>query len=294
MTKPQLPFKKADIARAFSMASCTYDKAAFIQKEVGERLLEKLSYSETPLKNILDVGAGTGLLTRQLQQKFPQSSLFGLDLAQGMMQWAKNTQRWHLWKRNPSYLCADMEKLPFLDDSFDLVFSNFTLQWSLSVQESFAEFKRVLKPNGILLFSTLGPKTLYELRDSWFKANSAPHVNTFMDMHDYGDLLLNTDFSRPVMDMEMITVTYTEVKHLLQDLKATGARNINNNRTKGMTSKHCFQKMLQAYEAYKTDGVYPATYEILYGHAIKSQSTLYRAQEDGTIKIPANKIPLLA
>lgn len=288
------PLLKKDIAHSFSNAAATYDEAAFIQKEIGHRLLERLDLLKSPPDTILDVGAGTGFITRLLQQKYVKSNIIGLDLAQGMTSFAKHKQPWHLWKKKPSYICGDTEILPFANKSFDLIFSNFTLQWCFNLQQVFAEFKRVLKPNGMIFFTTLGPQTLIELRNSWQKVSDFTHVNDFTDMHDIGDILLNSAFSDPVMDMEIIKATYPNVKQILSDLKATGARNMNANRVASFSGKETFKKMIAAYEAYKLpDGNYPVTYEILYGHAWLKEALVHKQDADGLVRIPGDKIPIL-
>lgn len=292
MSKTEPPFRKEDIARAFSLAASTYDKAAFVQKEVGQRLLERLSMIKSEPKVILDVGAGTGSLTKGLQAQFPKSTIIGLDIASGMVEYAKTHTKRSFWKHQPHYVCGDMESLPFANQSFDLVFSNFSLQWSLSLEQSFQEFKRILKPDGALLFSTLGPLTLHELKQSWATVDNKPHVNEFMDMHDVGDLLLNTDLSNPVIDMEMITITYANIKQLLQDLKNTGARNAHRLRNPGLTSRQALAKLHLAYEQFKQGHQFPATFEVIYGYALKKQSALFRAK-DGIVHIPGDKIPTL-
>lgn len=288
------PIKKSEIARSFSTACHTYDQHAFIQKEIGQRLLERLNLIKIQPKIILDVGSGTGFLTRQLQNIFSKSRIIGIDLALGMNTYARSKQGKQWWKNKPSYVCGDTETLPFKKESVDLIFSNFTLQWCFNLDKAFAEFKRVLKPDGMLFFSTLGPQTLYELRQSFTKIDTARHVNEFTDMHDIGDLLLNSQFNDPIMDMEMITATYTSVKELLMDLKLTGAHNLNNERNHGLTSKGNYYKLLEAYEKFKQpDNLYPATFEIVYGHAFKALQHSYRADKEGVVKIPASKIPLL-
>ncbi|MBS0287117.1 MAG: malonyl-ACP O-methyltransferase BioC [Proteobacteria bacterium] len=286
-----LPNKK-DIARSFSLAAATYDKAAFVQKEIANRLLSRLDLLKNPPATILDVGAGTGCVTRLLQQKFTKSKIIGLDLAQGMSLFAKSKQPWQLWKNKPFYICGDAETLPFKNKSFDLIYSNFTLQWCFNLPAVFSEFKRVLKPNGMLFFTTLGPQTLIELRKSFQQASSYQHVNEFTDMHDIGDMLLNTQFSDPVMDMEIITATYPNVKQILEDLKATGARNMNFNRAKGIFGKQTLKRMVQAYDNFKLPGgVYPVSYEIIYGHAWQQERFVHKQDEDGLVRIPADKIP---
>lgn len=288
------PIEKKDIAQSFSKAAPTYDAAAFVQKEIGTRLLERLDLLKSPPTTILDVGAGTGSITRLIQNKFPKSKIIGLDLAQGMSHFAKSKQPWHLWKNKPFYVCGDTEFLPFANNSFDLIYSNFTLQWCFNLKQAFAEFKRVLKPNGMMFFTTLGPQTLMELRSALKKISKAQHINDFTDMHDIGDILFNGAFSDPVMDMEIITATYQSVRQILSDLKATGARNMNVKRAKGCTGKALFKQMMQAYEAFKLpDGTYPVTYEVLYGHAWLKEALVHKQDPDGVVRIPGSRIPRL-
>jgi len=286
---------KADVARSFSCAAKTYDKHAFVQQEIGQRLLERLNYLKEPPRTILDVGAGTGSLTRCLQRKFPESLVLGVDIAKGMTYFAKSQQPWQFWRNNPHYFCADAEQLPFQKSSIDLIFSNFTLQWCFDLQRTFAEFKRVLKPGGMIFFSTLGPKTLFELRQSFAVVDDKTHVNEFIDMHDIGDHLLNCQFADPVIDMEMITIHYPDVKSLLKDLKGTGAHNVNINRPAGCLSSRQYFHMLETYDTFKlANGCIPASYEVIYGHAWQQAlSHLYSQDKDGMIKIPGDKIPRL-
>lgn len=286
---------KLDIARSFSLAAKTYDQHAFVQQEIGNRLLERLDYLKQKPEIILDVGAGTGRHTRDLQQKFPQSTIIGIDIAHGMAQFAKSKQSWQFWKNAPQYLCADAENLPFANSSVDLIFSNFTLQWCTNLQRAFAEFKRILKPNGLIFFSTLGPQTLHELKASFATVDSYTHVNEFIDMHDIGDHLLNLRFNDPVIDMEMITIYYKSVKSLLKDLKGTGAHNVNKQRPAGCLSKQHYLQMIQAYQTFQhANGLIPASYEVIYGHAWQQRpSHLYSEDDEGVIRIPADKIPRL-
>jgi len=286
---------KADIARSFSLAAGTYDKHAFVQQEIANRLLERLDYLKKKPRLILDVGAGTGQHTRALQQKFPESTVIGIDIAQGMAQFAKSKQSWQFWKNAPQYLCADAESLPFGKNSVDLIFSNFTLQWCADLELVFTEFKRIVKPNGMIFFSTLGPNTLHELKTSFATVDNNSHVNEFVDMHDIGDYLLNCHFGDPVIDMEMITIHYPNVKSLLIDLKGTGAHNMSPLRLKGCLSKQQYLRMVAAYETLKQqNGLIPASYEVVYGHAWQQQpSHLYPEDSEGVVRIPADKIPRL-
>ena len=117
-------------------------------------------------------------------------------------------------------MCGDAERLPLADGSIDLILSNLMLQWC-DPDRVFAEFRRVLAPNGLLTFTTLGPDTLKELRSAWGQVDSHTHVNQFIDMHDIGDSLVRNGFAAPVLDVERYTLSYLDVRKLAADLKAT-------------------------------------------------------------------------
>ncbi len=173
-----------------------------------------------------------------------------------------------------SFICADAEQLPLSAQSVDLIFSNLAMQWC-DIEAVFAECQRILKPGGLFLFSTFGPDTLVELRQSWKQVDTQQHVNTFIDMHDIGDALIRQGFSDPVIDMEMFTLTYSTVKALLQDLKAIGANAVvGDNKVAGLLGKKKWQALLDAYEQYRQGQVLPASYEVLFGHAWGMEKTV--------------------
>jgi malonyl-CoA O-methyltransferase len=256
------------IRRAFSSASQSYEQAAVLQREVCNRLLERLADIGKPAQRILDVGAGTGTSVRALQQHYPDAECVAVDFAHTMLLELKHHDD---LIRRPQLVCADAASLPFAASVFDLVFSSLTFQWCDDPAVVFNEVKRVLAPQGLLLFATLGPDTLYELRNSWAEADDAVHVNAFLDMHHIGDLLLHAGFTNPVVDVERITLTHHDVKVLLRDLKALGANTVIGERRRGLTGRHRMQAMLKAYEQFRTaGGDFPATFEVVYGLAWQS------------------------
>jgi malonyl-CoA O-methyltransferase len=264
---------KRQMRRAFDQAAAAYDAAAVLQQEIGRRLLERLDYIRLEPLRVLDAGCGTGLCLPGLRRRYPRAEIFGLDIAPGMLQQARRKQGWwRRWWRPVRFVGGDIESLPFADASLDLVFSNLTLQWCPEPDVAFREFRRVLKPGGLLLFSSFGPDTLKELRHSWAQVDDAPHVNVFPDMHDVGDALLRTPFAEPVMDMEMLTLTYPDVMAIMRDLKDIGAHNVNQGRPRGLTGKAELQGMIRAYENFRQDdGRLPVSYEVVYGHAWQAQ-----------------------
>lgn len=275
------------VRAAFERAAARYDDAAVLQREVGTRLLERLDLIRLQPQRILEVGSGTGFCSTPLTVRYSGAQFIALDIAQGMLRQARDRFGW--WqrlRRRPGFLCADAEALPLADASVDLLFSNVTLQWCSDPDAAFAEFRRVLTPGGLLLFSTFGPDTLKELRAAWRAADDAMHVNTFPDMHDLGDAMVRAHLADPVLDREDIVLTYRDARTLMSDLKTLGAHNVNGGRNPGLTGKRKLNAMLTAYEGFRRDDLLPATYEVVYGHAWAPDMPQQRRHDDGETRIP--------
>lgn len=250
--------------RAFSRAASTYDEVAVLQREIGERMLERLDYVRLEPAVILDAGCGTGVGAEALARRYRKARVIAMDFAFPMLEHARKRGP---WLRKPACVCGDIEQLPIADNSVDLVFSNVALQWSADLEQVFTEFKRVLRPGGLLMFTTFGPDTLKELRAAWAEVDGHSHVSPFIDMHDIGDQLLRSRFAEPVMDAEWFTLTYGDVDGLMKDLKVLGAGNATVERRRGLTGKGRMAAMRTAYEAFREEERLPATYETVYGHA---------------------------
>lgn len=249
----------------FERAANSYDGAAVLQREIAKRMGERLDYIKQQPSRVLDVGSGTGYITKDLLTRFPKADVIALDLAHSM---AQKSSEQGSWLRKPKAVCADAESLPLKEDSIDFVISSLMLQWSNDLNKVFTGFHHVLAPNGLLLFSTFGPETLREIKQSWSEVDNRPHTSDFPDMHEIGDALLQAGFQDPVTDMEMITMTYANVRQLMRDIKNIGASNTDSNRSKGLMGKAKLKAFEDAYEQFKTaDGLYPASWEIIYGHA---------------------------
>lgn len=263
---------KSRVRRSFERAAASYDQAAVLQRAVADRMAERLQYIKHQPLAILDAGCGTGYARPLLQGHYADARLISLDLALGMLHKARGVRPW--WQKmlpaksaSCAYVCGDLEALPLQSGSVDLLWSSLALQWCNDLDATFSGMRRVLAPNGLLMFSTFGPDTLRELRQAFSQVDGYSHVSRFQDMHDIGDALMRAGFAEPVMDMEYFTLTYDTASGLMRDLKALGAHNATRGRRQGLAGKSAWQRMEAEYEKLRQDGRLPATYEVIYGHA---------------------------
>lgn len=286
MNALKLPAKR-DVRRSFGHAAATYDEHAFLQREIVNRLFDRLDYIKLEPKRVLDLGSGTGYVSEKCRARFPKTELIAIDLASEMLQLAKQRlpqtpALTRLLGRSSSqhFICGDAEELPFAHESIDAVISSATLQWC-DGEVVAREVSRVLKPNGLFMFTTFGPDTLKELRNAFREVDSKPHINEFVDMHDLGDMLVAAGFADPVMDQETITLTYADLKSMLRELKGIGAHNVLPDRARGLMGKSHWQALTNAYEKFRADSRLPSSYEVVYGHAWKPEFSK-RKSVDGT------------
>ncbi len=270
---------KARVAHSFSRAANTYDSVASLQRKVGGALLKKMP-ANSSIQCVLDLGCGTGYFTPQLQKKFPQAQIVAVDIAEGMLQFAK--QKWgqsHLMENNmvPSncailndsdpifaWVCSDAEQLPFANASVDVIYSNFALQWCTNLPKLFKELRRVLNPEGELIFTTLGPATLHELKSAWQQVDNNVHVNEFHERAALLSQLQSAGFGQVEFEQATEVMEFECLSDLTRSLKALGAQNVNSGRLTGLTGRKKIQTFKQAYESMRRNHMLPATYDVFY------------------------------
>lgn len=247
---------KRRVAESFSRAAPAYDSVAAIQRQIGERLL--LDMPAEKVSNLLDLGSGTGHFTPSLAERCEHQ--VSLDLAEGMLRFAR--------QQHPNLstgVCADAEQLPFADGSIHGLFSSLAIQWCANLPQLFAELKRVMKPGARLNIATLGPRTLYELRDAWQAVDNYTHVNDFAPLNDVKTALQGAGLSLINTQEEDIVLRYQQVRELTYELKTLGAHNMNRGQSSGLTGRQRVKAFREAYEGFRgTDGSLPATYEVFY------------------------------
>ena len=268
------------VRHAFGRAATSYEAHAVLQTEVAGRLMERLDGIELKPARILDAGCGPGRGSAALRARFADAHVIAADIALPMLRAAKD----HAGEP-PVFarIGADVQALPLADASIDLVYSNLCLQWCDDPGLALAEFRRVLRPGGLLLFTTFGPATLHELRSAFATADATPHVSRFIDMHDIGDALIASGFRDPVLERDDFELTYADALTLMRELRAIGATNADEKRQRTLTGKAHLARVVAAYEAFRCDGVLPATYEVVYAQAFAPEPGQPRRTAQGDI-----------
>jgi malonyl-CoA O-methyltransferase len=287
-------FDPRQVRRAFSRASSSYDAAAALQHEVEARLLESLDYLEDRVpQTILDLGCGPGHAAAAMRKRWPRARVVAMDLALPMLQQARPRSGWNPLQKPVDRINADARALPLADNSVDVLFCNLCLQWVEDLPAAFAGFRRVLKPEGLLLVSTFGPETLQELREAFAGADNAPHVSPFASIAQFGDALVHAGFRNPVLDRDVFVHGYDDLPALVRELRAIGATNALASRRHTLTGKARFAAAASAYERERRDGRLPATWEVIYAQAWAPQpGAPIREGGFDVTAIPVSKIPI--
>ena len=252
---------KDKIKQSFASASCTYDQVALLQRKVGISLLEQVELA-SPVDTLLDLGCGTGFLIQALLDNKADCAdhILAVDIAFPMLQAARTKLKNHA---SVTYLCADVECLPLLPQSVDVVLSNLALQWCDELAKVFNDINSFLKPDCQFYFTTFGPKTLHELKAAWQQVDAYAHVNMFYSEPQLLDLLGQANFKQVKVETRSYVSVYESVWDLMAELKQLGAHTVLAGGNKGLTSKAAMQCMIGAYQNQHKDGLIPATFEVI-------------------------------
>lgn len=249
---------KRQVAASFSRAAHSYDGVAELQRRVGTALLARIPADLQP-QHWLDLGCGTGYFSRLLAPRYPHATGLALDIAEGMLRHAQPLAG------AQHFIGADAENLPLRNASLDLIYSSLALQWCADFPRVLSEAARVLRPNGVLAFSSLCVGTLQELRDSWQAVDGFVHVNRFRQFADYQQHAANSGLQLETLQTRTETLHFADVRSLTHELKALGAQNLNPGRPGGLTGRARMLALLNAYEQFRQPQGLPATYQVVYG-----------------------------
>ena len=267
-----------DVRRRFDRAAPGFDAVDFVHTATREGLLARLSPMLIDARTIVDLGCATGTASRGLSRQFRRAHIISIDLSQQMLRQAQH-KRSFFGRR--SMLQANATALPLAGQSVDVVFANLLLPWISDPATLFKEIARVLRNDGLFVFSALGPDSLKELRQAW-QGNGA-HVNRFPDMHDIGDAAMHSGLRNPVLDIDRLQVTYEKPQALFDDLTAMGGRNSLLNRSRSLLGRAQFEAMTAALAE---PGALTLDLELIYGHCWGSGVQL----DDGEVRIGAMQI----
>lgn len=258
-------FDRRQLRRSFGRAAPGYRAVAALQREVEARLLEQLDYFDSRIpQRVLDLGCGPGHASAAIKQRWPKAEVIAVDMALPMLHEAgKHSRFWRPIKR----VCADATQLPLCDQSIEVIFSSLCLQWVDDLPATLAEFRRVLRPDGLLLFSSFGPDTLLELRTAYQDSGHEAPLSPFLPLQAIGDALLAAGFRDPVAERDHYTLTYPTVRQLMEELRAIGANDARHNRPRGLSGRQRLQQVTNAYEALRQQGVLPSTWEVISAQA---------------------------
>lgn len=257
---------KALVRQSFDKASGHYNQFTSLQRMIGDRLVSRFMGAQLQPERLLDLGAGTGYLTNKLTERYPQSRVYALDIALGMLQ---QTRLNVVQSTGLDVICSDADKLPFQQGSMGGVYSNLAFQWCSDLDRTFAESQAVLKNGGEFSFATFGPETLKELKHAWSFADNQTHVNSFVGADAIRSALIGAGFEAIQIDTENLVLNYSSPKSLMLDLKGMGAHNINQSRARGLTGVAAYKRMLRAYQTLESNAGLPATFQALFVQARK-------------------------
>jgi malonyl-CoA O-methyltransferase len=280
----------------FDQRAAAFDEVAFLPREIASRMHERLEYIKVAPSRVLDAACGIGADLPTLRERFTDAFVLGVDISSAMLARARSAEGadadngagWRRFlpstlakafgARGPLFAQADFAALPFAAGAFELLWSNLALHWHARPDLVFPEWQRVLKVNGLLMFSTFGPDTLRELAAAYREAERtlgiapAPHTIDFTDMHDLGDMLVESGFEIPVMDQEVLTITYQSPESLFADVTRWGAYPFDRSRVERPEDTQALRaavhRNLEALR--RDDGTIPLTFEVIYGHAWKA------------------------
>jgi len=269
---------KTTVRQLFNQLANDYEKKAWLTYEVGQRLLERLDYMRIAPQKVLDLGSGSGQFGEAVAARYPDADVVAVDLAEKLLQ------------QNKVAACvADAECLPFASQQFDLVFANLSLPWSFAPDAMLLEMQRVLKPGGLILFSSLGPDTLKQLNQAVAATLSFKAQPFFSDMHDLGDMMVKAKLADPVVDMEMLQLGYQDLNKLITEVEAEGLGLFFGDSLSALEESEVWQRFCENY--HKQDDYYPLSYEIIYGHAWGSQvSNTAGINDNGEVSIAISSL----
>ncbi len=283
----KFPYKH--LQRYFDQISHEFDSHDFLFRDINQKQISRMKLFQINPQTILDCGCGTGVGTQLLLEQFKKSTVYSLDMARNMLSVVQKKKK---WRQNNVSVQAQAHKLPFKTNSFDLVYANLMLNFCEDFSLVFQEWQRILKPNGLLMFTALGPDTLKEFKSALKQIQPQQPSPEFTDMHDIGDLLVKHHLTDPVLDIENLKIEYKNPEKCLADLRLLGGKNLHPDRLKHLMGKNFRQSLIQFFETSKNSaGQFSISLEIIFAHAFAS-SVSSQTTKDNVVSIPVGSLKI--
>lgn len=236
----------------------------WLNREVSRRMAERLQVIKLQPSTVLQWSAWLGGSQDDLAQAYPQAQQIWVDLDEARAPQAGFMDK--LLRRSVPQHRRPEQVEP---GAAELLWANMCLHGSSQLPALVQAWQRALAVDGFLMFSCLGPDSFVELRPLYAQEGWGEPAPPWIDMHDIGDELVQAGFADPVMDQELLTLTWTSPESLLADLRSLGG-NVSPRRFAGLRSRAWKQRLLQALEGLRgADGLLRARVELIYGHAFK-------------------------
>lgn len=271
-------FDRRAMRRRFAGAAATFSEADFVHERCADGLLQRMAPLSCEPELVVDLGSGTGTLTRKLSKHFPKAQVIALDSCLPMLDVAR---RRRFWQRPLDALVADVTALPFRSQSVDLITANLVLPWLDAPDRWAQEIQRVLKPDGVVFFSSLGPASFAELRTAWANIDEQRHVANFVDMHDLGDSLGRAGLRDPVLDTDFLNLSYRSPEALWRDIKNSGCGNSLADRRPTLTGKGRLAAVTAQLRALEPLQI---SLELVYGHAF-GNTIVANSSTNGEVRV---------
>lgn len=277
----ELALPEAESSRSrFDQAARSFSSACFIHDEARRRLLDRMDGLRIESGTFVDLGCALAESARELKRRFPEARVVALDSSLQMLRRAVPGEF--------ARIAGDVTSLPFPDRSVELLFANMVLPWARP-DRFFAEARRVLGATGVLMFSSLGPDSLKELRQAWARADDAIHVHGFFDVQTLGDLAVAAGLEEPVLDVDRLKVSYAELSAAIRDLRATGSTNTAGGRRRGLTGRGRWHRFVEALWQDQGEGRLGLTVELIFGQAFGAARPS-REHGGGEILVPLEEL----
>jgi len=261
MTDSMNIFDRRAVRMHRDRAATNFADYDFLLQEVAERLLDRLDDLTYQFPLALDLGCHTGELGKAIKGRGGVETLIQCDLSKPMVEQAQGLK-----------VVADEEFLPFGGGKFDLIMSCLSLHWINDLPGAFLQIRQALKDDGLFLGAMLGGDSLFELRNSLAQAEMdqeggvSPRFSPLARVQDIGNLLQRAGFALPVVDTDVITVSYGDPFKLLKDLRGMGESNAVLQRRKNFSRRNTLMAAVERYMADHAgpDGRVPATFDVLF------------------------------